>query len=108
MNQNTDIHKQTGVVRTDVYCTNCSKNFVARIDFDVNGNHIIECPLCAHEHCRVITNGVITGERWDSRYQRVDVKPRNTWSHQSLPVTTSVACNFLRDRWINRSDLGED
>lgn len=100
----TDFLKKTGQHRTPLDCHNCGKNFVALLDYDVNGNHIIECPHCTHEHCRVIKDGVVTGERWDSRVQRVDVPARSVWTHQSLPITTSVASHFIRDRWHNRRD----
>lgn len=101
-----DLTRRTGQVRTDLHCTHCEKNFVATIDYDIDGNHIIECPYCTHEHCRVIQGGVVTSDRWSSRMQRVDVKPRSAWSHQSLPVKTTVVSEFLRDRWLNRSDSG--
>lgn len=92
-------------VRTQMDCHNCHKNFWASLDYSINGNHIIECAHCAHEHCRVIVNGKVTGERWDSRYQRVDVPARYVWSHQTLPIQTSMAAYLIRERWANRSDI---
>lgn len=96
--------KKFGQQRTDLSCTECSKSFIAMLDLDVNGNHIIECPHCTHEHCRVIENGKVTGERWSSRHQRVDVEPRYVWAHQSIGAQTSSASHFIRSRWLNRSD----
>lgn len=87
-----------------MYCTECHKNFIAEIDWDINGNHVIECAWCAHEHCRVIKNGVMTEERWSSRDQRPFTRARSSWKHNSLPMETSTAQSFLRDRWMNRSD----
>ena len=57
------------IVRTDLHCHQCSKSFVAQLDFSVDGNHIIECPYCLHEHCRTIKDGIVTGDRWDSQVQ---------------------------------------
>ena len=48
-------------------CHNCSTKMVFELDMTLNGNHVIHCPECDHEHCRVIENGKVTGERWDSR-----------------------------------------
>lgn len=90
------------IVRTDLNCTQCSKSFVAQLDFSVDGNHIIECPYCLHEHCRTIKDGIVTGDRWDSRQQRVDVKGQSVWKSDSRPITTSTAGAFLREKWIER------
>lgn len=64
-------------VRTDMNCTNCSKNFIAQLDMSLDGNHVVECPYCGHEHCRVVKAGKVTGDRWESRQQRHDVHKRN-------------------------------
>lgn len=98
--------KRTGVVRTDMHCTHCSKNFIAAIDHSLDGNHIVECPHCRHEHCRVITNGKVTGDRWDSRMQRVDIPPARVWQASNQPIVAGTASAFLRDRWLNRADYG--
>lgn len=97
-----------GRVRTpSIHCHHCNKYFIASLDYSINGNHIIECPHCTHEHCRKIENGKVTGERWDSRLQRVDVPARYVWSHNTLPITTTTAAHFIRERWANRSDAPE-
>lgn len=92
-------------VRTDLHCTECSSNFIAQLDMGLDGNHVVECPYCGHEHCRVIEAGVVTGDRWDSRLQRVSVRQRSVWKSPSQPMVTSVASVFIRERWLNRVDL---
>lgn len=92
-------------VRTDMNCTNCGKNFIAQLDMGLDGNHVVECPHCGHEHCRVITNGVVTGDRWESRMQRVDVDKRCVWKSDSQPIVTSSAAAFIREAWLNRVDV---
>jgi len=96
-----------GAVRTDMNCTNCYKNFIAKLDFSLDGNHIVECPWCAHEHCRVIEKGTVTGDRWSSRNNmpRIEVEKRSVWKHDSQPMESSTASHFIRDRWLNRSDF---
>jgi len=98
-----DHFKNDGMVKTDMYCHDCGKNFIAKIDYNLTGNHII-CCVCGHEHCRVIVNGVVTGDRWDSKYGRIDVEKRNVWTHSSVKMETSSVSHFLRERWLNRSD----
>ncbi len=88
--------------RTDMNCTHCSKNFVALINGKIDGNHVVECPWCGHEHCRVVEKGVITSDRWDSRSQRIDVGKRNVWKSDDLQVTTSTAASFIRLSWLNK------
>ncbi len=91
-----------GLVRTDMTCTNCDKAFIAQLDFSVDGNHIVECPYCAHEHCRTILKGSITEDRWSSRHQRVSVPGRRVWKSAAVPMRTSTASAFIRDAWLNR------
>lgn len=92
-----------GKKRTDLDCHDCSKMFVAELDFSINGNHIIECPHCGHQHCRVIEDGAITGERWSDRnhLKRVDVEKRCVWKSSVLVAQTSTTSAFIRDLWLN-------
>lgn len=89
-----------GIERTDVHCTNCSKNFIGTIDFSIEGNHVIICPYCSHEHYRVVKKGKITEDRWNSAYKTVE-KRIGLWTHQSIKMSTSTASQFLRDKWLN-------
>ncbi len=95
-----DQFKETGKVRTDLHCTNCGKNFIARFDFDIDGNHMVACPYCGHQHCRVIESGKVTGDRWSSRHEAVEVSTHSTWKDDHGNETSSVS-HFLRERWIN-------
>lgn len=108
MNQNSDLTKQSGQVRTQMDCHNCHKNFIATIDYEINGNHSILCAYCGHEHQRVIRNGVMTQERWGSTPSGPPTQAKSSWSHQSLAVETSMASAYLKDRWRNRSDRQQD
>lgn len=92
--------------RTVMNCTECGKQFVALLDYALNGNHIVECPHCGHEHCRVIVNGKITEDRWSSRYgtdkDRDGIKARRVWKHDVLPMQATSASEFIRQRWLDR------
>lgn len=55
------------MVETEIYCHGCDKYFRFDLDVTKNGNHVIKCPGCGHEHCRVIKNGRITSTCWDQR-----------------------------------------
>jgi ribosomal protein S27AE len=91
-----------GVTRTDMSCTECGKGFIAELDFSLNGNHIIECPRCGHEHCRVIRDGSITEERWSSKNGgQAAHKARTFWKSSVLPAQTSIAALYLREKWLN-------
>ena len=49
--------------------------------------------------------GKVTGDRWDSREQRVDGHAfRSTWKSDSQPIVTSAASAFLREAWMSRLD----
>lgn len=96
-----NLHHRKGMVRTDMSCHNCSKTFVAELNFDINGSHVIECPHCMHEHCRKIVDGFITEDRWDTRNQRKDAIYCQVWKSNLIQATTSTTSAFLRERWLN-------
>lgn len=96
-------HYAEGVRRTNVDCTDCGKVFVAKINFDLNGNHKILCPFCGHEHWRVIKDGVVTGDRWGSQNgPNRDVPTERLWSDRSLPIETTSAARYIRARWLEK------
>lgn len=98
----TDLIHHDGMQRTDLYCTECGKNFIAQLDYSLDGNHTVECPHCGHHHHRVITKGTVTSDRWDSSVQQIVVPSRSVWKSDSQPIVTSVASAFIRDRWLKR------
>lgn len=70
INRKSNIPKPRGrsdIRVTKLYCHDCGNNFAASFDFSINGNHVVKCPHCEHEHCRVIVDGVVAGDRWDTR-----------------------------------------
>ena len=90
--------------RTPLYCHNCTHDFIAMIDYRVDGAQVIECPWCRHEHCRVVNGGVATEERWSGRDQRAGIRvgPEKVWKSNGAPIQTSSASHFLRQRWLER------
>lgn len=94
--------KADSLQRWDMDCHDCNKSFVAQLDHRINGNHIVYCPWCGHQHCRVIKDGVITSERWDGRYERIDVAKHSTWRKANTPIISNTAAQFMRDRWLNK------
>lgn len=104
-----ELLKRSGEVRTDMYCHSCDEQkispntFIATIDHDIDGNHEIECPRCGHIHFRVIKDGLVTEQRYNSGYPTHKVERRNVWKSNTTPgVTASVASSFIRDSWLNR------
>lgn len=92
--------------RTVFDCTECHKQIIALLDYSTDGNHIVECPHCGHEHCRVIEKGKITEDRWSSRYgndhARDGIKARRVWKSGVLPMQTTSASEFIRQRWLEK------
>lgn len=86
--------------RSDVYCTNCARTFIATLDLGLNGNHEITCPHCRHVHYRVVKNGVITEDRWRSSAGPTYVASIST----TITVTSGTTSTFTA-LWLNGSDL---
>jgi hypothetical protein len=53
--------------RQELYCHACDKHVQFVIDMTLDGNHVLNCPNCGHEHCRVVKESIITDDRWDQR-----------------------------------------
>lgn len=98
----TDPLVHDGLVKTEVHCTGCNKKFIAELDFGIDGQHIIECPFCAHEHCRRIEKGRVTDDRWSSRSSlpTIRVERRRMWKHGVLQIRTAAASELIRERWL--------
>ena len=95
-----DPNQDSGLVRTSTYCHDCSKNFIAIIDYDIDGDHEIICPYCGHVHCRVIKNGVVTDDRWGSTNgAKVKDRTERVWTHSNLKMASTSTSEFLRNRF---------
>jgi hypothetical protein len=92
-------------VRQELHCHNCDRHVQFELDMAMEGNHIITCPNCKHEHCRVIRRGKITSERWGQRngptysvsqYSNVtySILSNSTWSSSTAGSTSSNFYTF--------------
>lgn len=59
------------IARSREHCHACNKDMVIELDLSLNGNHVIECPHCGHEHYRRVENGRVTSDRWGSANRQV-------------------------------------
>lgn len=51
-------------MKTNLHCHNCGGYFDAEFDESINGDHVVYCPNCGHDHYRTIKDGIVTAERW--------------------------------------------
>ena len=103
-------------MKTELHCHECQRYFEVEFDHTINGNHVVNCPNCNHEHCRVIKDGVVTSDRWD---QRNGPTIQSVWSSTSTTATathvygannstagtcatdgTCSASLFMQDAWV--------
>ena len=91
--------------RQELFCHEC-RNYV---QFNIpaeNGNLVVECPNCGHEHLRVVKNGVITEDRWGSRNNNnptmyASGTAYTTSSYITVSATSSTSSYFIQDSWMN-------
>jgi len=102
---------------TEFYCHECDGYVKVELDYALNGNHVVECPNCGHEHCRVIQDGKITGDRWDSRNQNSYNYGTSTasWSATSMYTSSSASASAssssyaqyaITSSWVNTTGTG--
>jgi hypothetical protein len=64
----------------EIHCHNCNRYVQFPIDLSLNGRHVLNCPNCGHEYCRIVNRGVISEERWDTRDNALPrTKYRTRW-----------------------------
>lgn len=52
--------------KQELYCHNCSRYVQFDLDIEDDGNYIVVCPNCGHNHYRVVKDHQVTDERWGS------------------------------------------
>ena len=80
----------------ELHCHNCDKYVQFKINTKLEGKHVITCPKCGHEHCRVVKKGKITDDRWDSRnddyvYRVADVTCSTTSAYSDIIIMDSTS-----------------
>ena len=88
------------IERQELYCHGCDRYIQFNIDIELEGNHVLRCPNCKHEHCRVVKNGIVTDERWGQRNDSMQT------FYVSNSFTTSTATSawtgaYSYNQWMN-------
>ena len=90
--------------KSSLYCHECGSTFTGEFDLSLNGNHVVNCPKCKHEHCRVIRDGKVTGDRWDQRNgPTYNIIVTGTTTSSSSSYQSSGTGGYLMDSWTNTS-----
>lgn len=88
--------------RTEMFCHNCQNDFTVEFDYSLNGNHVVKCPHCGHEHCRVIKNGEITDDRWDTR----NYSPHQTYTYTASSTSGNGYSFYSLNTYTSSAWLG--
>lgn len=78
----------------ELYCHACDRHVQFNLDMDLDGNHVLECPNCGHEHCRVVKEGKITDDRWAQRNGPTYTVVASSSSTASITLDCSGTSNF--------------
>lgn len=96
------------IERQEIHCHECNRYVQFDIDMSLNGNHVLNCPNCGHEHCRVVRNGRITDIRWASWSPTYTISSAITvttsvWLTAGSTSTTAAGRFLLAQSWLNTS-----
>jgi len=92
--------------RQELYCHNCGKYVQFSIDTELDGNHVLTCPDCGHEHCRVVRHGRVTDIRWGQRNTQIptyQIAGSITTSSTAAYTVMLDTSSYVRDSWYNAS-----
>jgi hypothetical protein len=84
---------------TELHCHECNNYIKFALDKGKNGQHVVICPKCGHEHCRTILNGVVTGDRWESRNKDVDLPSQIQYTTTPVWYVTVSQENCSGNGW---------
>lgn len=59
-------------VEIEFWCANCSHYIYLKLNTQLQGNHVVICPICQHKHYRLVENGIITSDRFTEGYGIAD------------------------------------
>jgi len=92
------------IEKQELHCHNCDRYVQFDIDPDMDGNFVIKCPNCGHEHCRVVKNGMIL----DDNVVTYLVSTSSTYSYFDYITTDNSTAAysadidvFYRQLWAN-------
>ena len=94
------------VERQELHCHECGEYVQFDLDLEMDGNHVLACPSCGHEHCRVVNKGVISDTRWDQRNKPVPpLPPGSVPVNNVVPPTQIIAPNGLPVFYVTASTM---
>jgi len=96
------------IERQELHCHACNQYVQFDIEMEIDGNHVLKCPNCGHEHCRVVKNGIITGERWAQRNGSTipistfstTFSSTSTYTSYSMASKTYTGDSFIYSSWL--------
>lgn len=94
----------------EIHCHECNNYVRFILDLLTDGNHVLNCPICKHEHCRVVKDGRITDVRWDSRngptIQVTNyVGTSSTGGFATYSGSTVASSSFLYNSWLSAGSV---
>ena len=94
------------IEKQELHCHACDRYVQFEIDTSLNGNHTIKCPNCGHEHYRVVKDGIITAERWQSSGASYAViatsfTVMSTWDSYGNSSAGAEVSYFAYGAWVN-------
>lgn len=97
----------------ELHCHNCDRYVRFNLDLSYDGNYLLVCPVCGHEHYRVVRDGQITDVRWGQD------PSQNNWTSITATSTSTTSSHvdygssygssdnairmFLHDSWAASS-----
>lgn len=98
--------REPDIQRQELACTNCNRYVQFNMDFALDGNHEITCPKCGHVHYRVVRDGKITEDRWQSSAgatYTVGGITASTSSYLTIAAsstTGNISAMYMSDLWL--------
>lgn len=90
-------------VSQEFYCGECVGYFMVRLNMALNHEVHVKCPNCAHEHRRVIRDGVI----YESGRYSSDIKENvmtTMATYHKEPITERMIDAAANNQWGGRRD----
>lgn len=94
----------------ELHCHNCNRYVQFPLDLSMDGQYVLNCPNCNHQHYRVVNKGVISEVRWGTDPSQMQSTPPGwitilnaTSTTASVDTSSSSASQILNQSWLNSS-----
>jgi len=83
----------------EIHCNDCNGYFMVNLNLEIEGDYVLVCPNCGHEHPRTIKKGEMVGEVIERMYHTGEGKRiTRTYRNSAERILVPKSCYSKESR----------